>query len=170
MSWLGKNEIFELDDDIWAMRLKHGFIAQVDGEDLFDVGMYRWYADTDRGTGRWYARTRIAGTKIRMQSILMPFKTGYVINHIDGDGLNNTRRNLEYITSTGNLRWGRGGNTISSNATGERNIGLTKQGRYTVWLSEEGKKFHAGTYDTLEQAIIARDSERGRLLAKERLL
>jgi hypothetical protein len=74
---------------------------------------------------------------------------GYEIDHIDGDGLNNSLDNLRLANRSQNLQ-----NRIF-NGKYSRGVYSNKNG-YSVQIGINGKKLYVGYYKTLEEAIEAR--------------
>lgn len=78
-----------------SIPLTQGLYTVVDDEDYAVVAQYKWYAQ--RCKKSFYARRRVGKKKISLHQFLMP---GVIqIDHRDGDGLNNRRRNLRPATS-----------------------------------------------------------------------
>lgn len=77
--------------------------VQVD-DAFFDVlSTKRWYSL--RGPGRTsYARCYHKGEHLYMHRLVMEEPDGLVIDHLDGNGLNNQRANLEAVTLAENTR------------------------------------------------------------------
>lgn len=74
--------------------LTQGKFAMVDDEDYEALNAYKWSADGHQGL--WYAHRKVctpAGkrTTLRMHRAVAPYA---VVDHIDGNGLNNQRANL----------------------------------------------------------------------------
>jgi predicted molibdopterin-dependent oxidoreductase YjgC len=112
------------------IKLTKGLYAYVSPEDFERVNAFKWSASVesrgtkvyavrrvvDRAKGRtrhWNEKEkryieRWATTKIRMHRFIMGIPTGpedtRVVDHIDHDGLNNRRENLEIITQEENMR------------------------------------------------------------------
>ena len=84
--------------------LTRGLFAQVDDEDFEFLSQWRWHANlkpyavcgVDAGSG-----TR---TSMYMHRLIMSPTGKDVVDHIDGDSLNNTRSNLRICTHAENLR------------------------------------------------------------------
>lgn len=87
------------------IKLTRGYVAFVDDEDYYTVSMYKWRALTGRkrsnGSTPVYA-TR--GSNNSMHRFIMNAKPGQVIDHINGNGLDNRRCNLRYCTQSENNR------------------------------------------------------------------
>lgn len=107
------------------IQLTKGYVTFVDDSDFANVSENRWYAETNKradGSLRVYAARRVRiGDKIKVvsmhQTILSP-GPGKLIDHIDGNGLNNMRINLRVATSQENTRNMRPNNNRSSQFKG----------------------------------------------------
>ena len=83
-------------------------VTLVDDKDYEELSKYKWHA---RLNGRvWYAlhsrRENGKVHKILMHRLIMAAPQGLQVDHIDGDGLNNQRRNLRLVNSSQN-QWNR---------------------------------------------------------------
>lgn len=77
----------------------------------------------------------------------------YVVDHINGDKLDNRRENLRIVTVAQNL-WNV--NHLSKkNNTGCRGVSKTKAGKYKALITANGKRVYLGTFQTLEDADLA---------------
>ena len=74
------------------------------------------------------------------------------IDHIDGNGLNNSPDNLRMTSHKKNLR----AYNKPSGSTSYRGV-WQWQGRYSAKVVVDNKQTHIGSYDTPEEAAIARD-------------
>lgn len=81
-------------------------MALVDEQDYDTLSAYRWHPS--KGGNTTYARTTIrAGDRQRsilMHRLLLSVERETTVDHVDGDGLNNTRANLRRCTHAENLR------------------------------------------------------------------
>lgn len=88
------------------IELTQGKKALVDDADLWKIMPYHWYAA--RGSdGRWYAwgrpRTgRRNWTRIKMHRLLLDAPKAAMVDHLNGDGLDNRRDNLRLCTNEQN--------------------------------------------------------------------
>ena len=80
---------------------------------------------------------------------------GYIVDHIDGNPLNNNISNLRVTTQTYNCR--NSGKKVGK--TGEKCIVLTNKGKYRVRVNINGTRICLGLFNTLNEAIKARDSK-----------
>lgn len=73
----------------------------VDDEDYDRVVYYNWSLKKSRNT--FYARSWISETeKVPLHQFIIGKQKGKVIDHIDGNGLNNQRSNLRFCTNAQN--------------------------------------------------------------------
>lgn len=136
-------------------------VALVDDEDYAEVAKYSWVA-ARRSDGRpqytWYAiRTiRKEDGRYSTQSLhrfLMRNPSG-IVDHIDGNGLNNTRSNLRVVTHAQSLA-----NKHHTRAKSGY-LGVywsAARGQWRVNPMINGKKIQVGYFDNVEDAARARD-------------
>lgn len=112
------------------VRLTKGKFATVSDQDYSRVRKYKWCASLESRGTKWYAvRWETVKTfeavvtkggietfvvskkrvKIRMHHFVLGIRShdlppGHVVDHIDGDSLNNMRSNLEVVTQSENMR------------------------------------------------------------------
>jgi hypothetical protein len=88
--------------------LTRGRVAVIDDEDLPLVSQYKWQAITpDKDEKYFYAQGYLKGEgkrgkRIRMHRLILGAQEGVLVDHKDGDGLNNTRANLRLSTHVTN--------------------------------------------------------------------
>jgi hypothetical protein len=83
-----------------------GLFIEIDDGDLPLVAAIRWYAQRGKRSRTIYAKNRIKGETIFVHRIIMAAQPGQIIDHIDGNGLNNRRENLRFVTHGDNIRHG----------------------------------------------------------------
>lgn len=91
--------------DYIALPLSQCQTAFISSEDLELISKYTWHA-SDSGHGakhKWYVASRENTRKVYMHRMLMKCPKGMVVDHIDGNGLNNTRGNLRIVTARNNF-------------------------------------------------------------------
>lgn len=113
------------------------------------ISQYNWHAQKGRNT--YYARTHLVNSVYMHHMILggIPPR-GFVVDHIDGNGLNNRRSNLQILTNGDNIR-----------KSSKRTAGVyyLKRLRSKPWRAEVKLNYetiHLGYFATQEEAIIAR--------------
>ena len=128
--------------------LSKGLNAIVDDEDFKMLSNSKWRATKNHNTH--YA---VAGSNENfryMHRLLCRTEEGLVVDHINGDGLDNRKSNLRAVP----LSINRLSSKISKNNTsGFKGVGFCKQtGRYTAWIWKDNKKIWLGRHDTIEEA------------------
>lgn len=133
--------------------LTQGKVALVDDGDYERLMKHKWCAYHHRKT--WYAvrRTPITGKNIPMHRDIMNAPDGVMVDHINGDGLNNQRDNLRPCTNSQNLM-NRGLN--SRNTTGYKGV-RTNGKKWSAQITYKRKIIYLGTFDTPELAARAYD-------------
>ncbi len=139
--------------------LTQGQVAIVDDEDYGELSKYNWYY---LATGRheYAAREgRKNGRKctIYMHRCIIGTKDGMETDHIKGSGLDNRRGNLRACTHAQNQQNKR---AHWDNPTGLPGITIDKKtGQWRADLTVAGKRFYLGRFQTMQQAIEARNTE-----------
>lgn len=133
--------------------LTRGHFAIVDPDDHDRMAAHSWWAN-EAAVGRFYAVRREGGRLIYMHRVLMGADRGSVVDHADGNSLNNARSNLRITTqklNSCNTRRGVG-------ASGFRGVTQTRSGRWRARIGLNGAHQSIGTYDTALEAAMARDA------------
>jgi len=92
--------------DHFEIPLTQGFVAKVSVEDVHLVDKYKWHAKRYRN-GLVYAASRGGSDVIYMHRLLAGIHgapRGFVVDHLNHDGLDNTRNNLKVCSHGENLR------------------------------------------------------------------
>ena len=137
------------------IRLNRGLFAMVDEADVEQLNKFKWSADNTTPT-RTYARRYGSGNKkIAMHRQIMNAQPGQIIDHINGNGLDNRRCNLRFVTHRENSI-----NSIRRQSnTGYRGVWRKprKSGGYAYKASicNFGVITRLGTFDTAEEAARA---------------
>lgn len=86
------------------IELRNGGVAKVSDEDYPTLSKYSWTRTRIRH--HVYASRIIGhnGRKLWMHREILNAASGVIVDHIDGDGLNNTRSNIRLCTSAENNR------------------------------------------------------------------
>ncbi len=140
------------DSSVRHIALTKGKFAIVDAADYAYLSRFRWHATECRG--RFYAATVINGKSVSMHRMLMNPSEGKVVDHIDGNGLNNRRANLRLCTPTQNRR-----NTRPRRKTSAF-LGVSRRGdKYLARIKHRGRSLYLGLFDTEVEAAQARDDK-----------
>lgn len=92
-------------DDIRQIPLTQGKVAVVDASDYDFLMQWNWYAQFDKKKQRWTARTsqKESNKKLLMHRVILSAPKGVMVDHRDGDSLNNRRStNLRLVTNQQN--------------------------------------------------------------------
>jgi hypothetical protein len=127
--------------------------ALVDDEDFNQLSKYKWHYSPGHATG--YAKRNPrkcdATTKrILMHRVILNTPDGLDTDHINGNGLDNRRRNLRAVTHAENLS-----NTKAyrNNSTGFKGVTFHKKvGKFQACISINGKNTYLGLFKTASEA------------------
>lgn len=123
--------------------------ALVDDADFDVVAGHHWHVSS---TG--YAAATIGGKRHYMHRMIMNPPNAFMVDHIDGDKLNNQRANLRICTNGENMR---NKLEMSGNKSGHRGVCRKKNHRrWTATIKLNKRNIHLGYFDTAEEAIGAR--------------
>lgn len=129
-------------------------VALVDDEDYARLSAYSWYLDVSK-SGNTYPRTRVGNKNIRMHRLLMGTP---LVDHEDGNGLNNQKHNLRPSNKSLNavnqrLR------THEGKTAKYKGVYLYSEGKWRAQTKIQGKKLYLGTFATPEEAARAYDEK-----------
>ena len=136
------------------IQLKHG-AAIVDEQDFDRINQYKWRSSFVGKAKTPYATSSHFGRTVYMHRLVMNAPKETVIDHIDGNGLNNSRDNLRFVTySQNNMNQP----IRCDNTSGHKGINWCKdREKYQVYINIDRKRKSLGRYKTLEEAIYVRD-------------
>lgn len=139
------------------IELTQGKSAIVDDEDYAGVSRYRWSAAYNSGTHyamRQFWRNGIPSTGY-MHRFILDAKKGEIVDHINGNGLDNQRRNLRLATASQNTQ---NQKRRSTNTSGFK--GVVKSGnKWIAQIIASGKQIQVGYYSSPEEAARAYDKK-----------
>lgn len=132
--------------------------AIVDDEDFALVSRYKWHVRRTKNSNTVYASAskhvpgRRSPVNIRMHRLITGAPKGMEVDHIDRNGLNNTRGNLRVCTSTENRR----NSTSECGNSRFKGVSFDKtKGRFVASISVNNKTIHLGTYADEISAAMA---------------
>jgi hypothetical protein len=148
--------------------LTRGYVAVVDEADYEWLSQWKWLAQVASSGIVYASRRRLASDGKGPGAIYMHreiFGGGVpLVDHADGDGLNNRRSNLRAATKSQNRANGR---LMSTNSTGFRGVSLARrQGMYLAQIESGGKSKHLGYFSCPLDAALAYDEAARRIFGE----
>jgi hypothetical protein len=132
------------------------------------VKNYKWSASVTKSQVKAIRGTTAGGkskTYLMNREIMNALK-GYVVDHIDGDSLNNQCYNLRVCTQQQNLM---NIKIRKDNTSGHKGVHWYKQtNRWQAQISYLGKKIHLGFYKNKSDAISAYENKANELFGEFR--
>jgi hypothetical protein len=137
-----------------VIELTKGYEAYIDDADAEAAASHKWYASEANGGAQVYAVTNQRGGAGRLylhHLVMGKPDRGFVVDHINGDTLDNRRTNLRFATLSENVQ--NNHSRVKSKA-GYRGVQL-QQGRYVARIARNKVRIYLGIYSTAEQAAAA---------------
>lgn len=141
-------------DQVVVVPLTRGQTTVVDEGDVHIVAAYTWQAHPRRDRQGFYA---VSSNGVRMHRLLLGVNDSRIVDHIDGDGLNNRRSNLRAGTQSQNCVNRK--RTPGKHMRGAR----PKAGKWQGYIKYQGKQRSLGYFDTEAEAHVAYVEESRRL-------
>lgn len=135
------------------VELTQGKVALVDDEDYEYLSQWKWCATKSRHC--YYAERREKGKHIKMHRILMGVESGVLVDHINGEGLDNQKHNLRPATQSQNAFNRMHGRVGKSGVRGVH-LRVDKTGiAYQPMIKVDGKNKSLGYFRDLDLAAQA---------------
>jgi hypothetical protein len=142
--------------------LSQGKCTFVDDADYEWLSQYNWFAFNNKG--KYYAARRgrqknhvaLERKTVQMHQEIANPPAGMVVDHINGNGLDNRRSNLRVCTRAQNQQ-----NRVLPKVSKTGYVGVQRAGnslRYKASILANGKLIKLGLFDTAEEAARARDA------------
>lgn len=144
------------------IKLTKGYSTLVDDEDYELLAASKWFAMVTR-PGNVYACTankKEKGKSIRMHRLLMNAKPSEIVDHINGNRLDNRRANLRLCNHSQNMV-----NRKSRKNTSSKYLGVSLQYKgenHTLWctiVGKNGRTVYQAYFKSEEEAALAYDRE-----------
>jgi hypothetical protein len=139
--------------------LHNGMTAIVDACDFPWLSRHKWRAHWNRKANRFYVRRRVmnngVSASVSLHRVIMNAPKGLVVDHIDGNPLNNVRSNLRLCSQSQNAKNRR----VNANSrTGIRGVSYREDLRnpWRAIICVDGKRLTVGNFSTLAEAATAR--------------
>jgi len=118
--------------------------AIVDVEDFEKLAKFKWSLSTSHG----FKYAKINNIETKMHRLILSAKTGEIVDHKNGNTLDNRKENLRLCTYSQNAS---NKKMRSDSKTGVKGVSFHKEG-FRVRIVHNGKRKTFGPYDTLEKA------------------
>lgn len=136
--------------------LTRGLVAIVDEQDYELLSTTLWHATRGSSLRTFYAAAYIDSKYVRMHRLIIPVRDGFVVDHVDGNGLNNTRKNLRVATLSQNMF-----NRSAATKARSRFKGVTHHKNGGGWQAEiraNRRKYYLGFFKNELDAARAYDA------------
>lgn len=140
-------------------------IVLFDDADADVVGAYQWHLHpTGRSTyARGFQRGARSSGLVYLHRLLTNASKGQDVDHENGDGLDNRRRNLRVCSRTQN----NANRHVSSSATGVKGVHFESfTGRWRAEIQHNRKRIKLGRFDTQEAAAMAYQNKAAELFGR----
>lgn len=133
--------------------LSRGMFALVDDRDAERISALRWTAQrSDKSESNFYATAFRNRATVYMHRVVIDAPRGLLVDHINGNGLDNRRSNLRLADRSQN-NVNRGGYTPSS---GFRGV-YPQKDRFVARIYRQSVPYHLGMYSDPREAAAAYD-------------
>lgn len=140
------------------IQLSDDFFVLVDDEDYERISSWSWYLLKVKNSNNHYAvrhTPRPNRRHIYMHREILNAPDGVEVDHVDGNGLNNTRKNLRLCTRSQNMMNRR---ASSSNISGFKGVSWDKsRNNYLSKIKVKGKTINLGRFVDPIDAATAYD-------------
>jgi hypothetical protein len=148
------------------IKLTQGKTAIVDAEDFDFLNQFKWYYHNG------YARAKIGGKQILMHRLLLQAGPNDILDHINGNGLDNRKENLRFANKTFNKA---NEKLRGDNKTGFKGVYMKKDSpyRHKKWAAKigfMGHQIHIGYFYNKEEAARAYNEMARKLFGEFALL
>ena len=133
---------------------KHGnVLVLIDAEDSHLFDLHKYYCYWSSSNNQWCVRRHQNYKQIFLHNDILPKQEGCVLDHINGNPLDNRKQNLRYADLTQNQA-NRKRNLKKKSGLPKNVFEAVKNGRvrYRVMIAMHKKLKHYGYYSTIEEA------------------
>ncbi|MGA2915999.1 MAG: AP2 domain-containing protein [Sedimentisphaerales bacterium] len=138
------------------IKLTKGKFAKVDPEDYHKLAQYDWHLEESKNRKNCYAVQYEDSRYVKMHRVIMNAPAGKIVDHINGDGLDNTKRNLRIATYAQNSYNKR----LKKKGTSKyKGVYFYKQtNKWASHINYNNKRLHLGYFDNEQDAARAYDN------------
>ena len=133
------------------IELTQGKKSIVDDEDFEILSKFKWYASFNSKT--FYAMRSFDGTTALMHREILRPEPGQIVDHKNGNGLDNRKSNLRVCSHKQNLM---NRSKQKNNSSGYKGVALMRdRNKWYASIKVNGKSISLGVYKEKEDAIKA---------------
>ena len=143
-------------------------VAIIDAEDWPRVSQYKWYITYRTPTKNIFcsvrATTKVDGYNIKLHRFILNVKLGQMVDHIDGNPLNNRRNNIRICTCSEN-----GMNrkkNVGTRYKGIKKLTGKRKKYFGARIQKQGTHYFLGCFATEKEAAKAYDEKAIQLFGK----
>lgn len=137
------------------LKLSNGMYSLLDDQDYLWASEYRWMGRPYHSGWRVCREESRTGKTIYLHREITKAPTGLEVDHVDGNGLNNTRTNLRVCTHSEN---GKNRRVNQNSKSGYKGVVWREHaGKWQANITVDKKRIYLGYHDTPEQAAQAYD-------------
>jgi hypothetical protein len=152
-----------MDESVFLeVRTTNGFTVKFSPEDLAIAASYVWYAAKQRN-GSIYAVTHApasvskSGSRMYMHRMILFAMKGQLVDHRNGDGLDNRRPNLRFCTHAQNMANNGGCRNRKTSPYKGVHFSADRQ-KWVASIGAGGRIYRLGRYGSAEDAARAYDA------------
>lgn len=135
--------------------LTKGKFALIDDEDFSSISRWNWSITSTRYY--LYAHRRDGRRLVKMHRFILSAPTNKVVDHINGNGLDNRKINLRLCSPAENARNQR---KHKNNVSGFRGVSWCKrEKKWVAYVAKDGVKKFVGYFKNKKLAALARDQK-----------
>lgn len=132
-------------------------VAVIDDSDFELISDYSWYMTYSSLGQTPYAVTKVNGKFILMHRFILGAGRCQLVDHVNGDGLDNRRKNIRLANKSQNMANSRLG---ARNKSGYKGVSWDQaKARWVTSIYSKGKYFYLGRFDDRIQAAKAYDAK-----------
>ena len=121
----------------------------VDDEDYENVRQYPWSKNY-----LGYISGKVDGKRVYLHRLIMGYPDGKVVDHINGDKLDNRKQNLRICTVRQNVM---NSKTPKNNTSGHTGVSLRSDRKlYRANIMVNRRQIYLGSFERIEDAVLAR--------------
>lgn len=138
-----------MQNDYYEVILSKGKIAKIDFDDLVYVLGFKWCV-LQSGKRQYASTTVDSKTRLLHRAIMRP-RPDQVVDHINGDTLDNRKSNLRVCSTSQNSK-----NRAHTGPTPYKGVSwMNSKGAWRARIKVEYKEIHLGLFDSAEDAATA---------------